>query len=82
MGLVVRFPRHVLVNRDVRCSCTERESHGSCPFCDGGISLCVVCGGAEASMPSHCPGKMMTDLQAECVQAGVLDYRVNEWRCT
>lgn len=81
--MVINFPRHTLVCRDVKCDCDKRADDFYCVFCETGLALCVVCGGAEASMPTHCPGKMMTDLQAEAVQAGVADYSVvRGWRCT
>ena len=45
-----------------------------CRICEGGLSLCMVCGGAEASMPKECPGVEMTPEQADAVQSGDLDY--------
>lgn len=73
MGQVIAFPRHRLVGRDVPCT-HDWRAEGYCPVCQGGLSLCVTCGGAEASLPRQCPGVMMTDLQAESVQLGVADY--------
>jgi len=46
-----------------------------CFYCEGGLSSCTVCGGAEASLPTDCPGIKMTDTQQDAVQAGDLDYR-------
>jgi len=65
---VVRLPTHHLI-RHVNC---DRE--GPCPICDGGLSYCTVCKGAESSLPTHCPGEPMTDLRADLVSAGHMDY--------
>lgn len=45
-----------------------------CFVCRGGLALCTVCGGAEASMPTACPGRQMTSVELDDVQAGRLDY--------
>ena len=54
---------------------TEACREGSCPICSGGLSYCHICGGAEASLPTDCPGEWMTELRQDLVQEGVLDYR-------
>lgn len=64
---------HVLV-RHTNC---EREY---CSICDGGLSLCEVCGGAEGSMPTECPGERMSGDQIDAVYAGNLDFVDNEWK--
>lgn len=51
-----------------------------CMICDGGLFLCGVCGGAEGSLPSECPGERMTTAQEEAVYAGRLDFRQGAWR--
>jgi hypothetical protein len=40
-----------------------------------GLGLCRTCGGAEASMPEHCPQRRMTTEEQDAVQAGELDFR-------
>lgn len=35
---------------------------------------CMVCGGAEASMPTMCPGRMMTAQEQDAVQNNRLDF--------
>lgn len=45
-----------------------------CFVCRGGLALCTVCGGAESSMPTACPGRRMTSGELEDVQACRLDY--------
>jgi hypothetical protein len=64
----------LLTPADCRCD----RDHG-CPICDGGLALCTVCGGAEASLPHECPGYRMTADQEDAVQAGTLDFRNGDW---
>lgn len=45
-----------------------------CSVCEGGLALCEVCGGAEASLPTDCPGRKMTVTEADNVQAGNVDF--------
>lgn len=46
------------------------------------LSLCKACGGAEASLPTDCPGRKMTAYEEDNVQAGNVDFVKGEWRCT
>ena len=50
-----------------------------CEICDGGLSVCAVCGGGEGSLPSECPGQKMTSEQDNAVYAGDLDFKCGEW---
>jgi hypothetical protein len=50
-----------------------------CRICPGGLLLCVVCGGAEASLPKDCPGVRMTGVEEDMVQDGTLNYINGEW---
>lgn len=59
------------------CPCSGDS--GNCPICDGGLALCKVCGGAEASLPSECPGRRMSPEEQEGVQAGRLDFKGGQW---
>ena len=52
---------------------------GACPICDGGLLNCVICGGAEASLPTECPGHRMTATEADAVQADQLDFIDGNW---
>lgn len=67
---ILHWPRHKL-ERHEHC-----DSPGSCPICDGGLSYCTVCHGAEGTMPEDCPGVPMTDAQAMLVYDGIVDFRV------
>jgi len=63
---------HDLVKHD-RCV----TSH--CPICDGGLAVCRVCGGAEGSLPTHCPGRRMTREEDQDVLHARRDFRAGKW---
>ena len=44
-----------------------------------GISACGRCGGAEASLPFHCPGVKMSAEQQDEVQDGKLEFLYRRW---
>lgn len=67
---VTRLAKHFLW----RCGRDEPDCPG-CILCEGGLAVCVVCGGGEAALPTDCPGEDMTSIQMNAVQAGALDYR-------
>jgi hypothetical protein len=52
---------------------------GSCFICDGGLVLCELCGGAEGSLPTHCPEVTMGEELEDQVYNGALDYRNGAW---
>lgn len=43
-------------------------------FCEGGLMLCTRCGGAEASLPTDCPGEQMWAVALDDVQDNRLNY--------
>lgn len=51
----------------------------SCFICEGGLADCVVCGGAEASLPTECPGSQMHSAVADQVQSGAFDFVDGRW---
>lgn len=51
-----------------------------CMFCDGGLASCTICNGAEASLPTDCPGEPISDADQRDIMTGELDYRAGEWR--
>lgn len=66
---VVRWPNHLLHRRRDH---TDPEDSETCQACI--LSLCKVCGGAEASMPTQCPGERMGyDLEQQVMRQEV-DY--------
>lgn len=70
MPKILTFPKHRLYRCDGHC---EQEH---CPYCDGGLSYCPTCGGAEGSLPEDCPQRRMTDEEEKAVYRGELDFRV------
>lgn len=72
---VYRFPRHKRYNCDGRCT-----GQSTCAFCEGGLFLCVVCAGAEGSLPTDCPGVKMPMDVSDAVYEGLVDYRAGAWR--
>lgn len=70
MGVVLKFPGH----KRERC---RGDCYGACARC--ALYICETCGGAEASLPKHCPGARMTVQQQDAVQAGAADYRDGGW---
>lgn len=67
---VIRFPGHK------REWCRNAECTG-CVVCN--LFLCATCDGAEASLPTHCPGERMYCVQSDGVQDGSLDYKDGTW---
>lgn len=43
------------------------------------LAHCKVCGGAEGSLPTDCPGVKMTSEQEDKVYGCELDFRCGEW---
>lgn len=56
------------------CTC---EGAGRCMGCN--LFLCDVCGGAEGSLPTHCPGRKMTSEEGDDVYAGKVDFKDGRW---
>lgn len=52
----------------------------NCYPCGGGLALCTVCGGAEATLPYECPGVRMTADQELDVSNARRDFIAGEWR--
>lgn len=79
MALILPFPRHRLAGTKMDpCKCQQRDNpEWTCMICDGGLALCITCGGAEASMPTDCPGYHMEDVVQDSVQMGEVDY---DWK--
>lgn len=61
-----------------------RVEHCGNPNCDGcaicNLFLCAVCGGAEGSLTTECPGIKIDEEQADAVYAGKLDFVNGSWR--
>jgi hypothetical protein len=44
------------------------------------LGLCRVCGGAECSLPTNCPGRILTGKEEDLICADELDYVDGCWR--
>lgn len=51
-------------------------------FPDAHARWCVVCGGEGASLPTECPGRMMTEELREMIASGLADFRRGAWMAT
>lgn len=58
-----------------KCNCIEQQ----CIFCDGELSLCTVCNGAEGTLTTHCCNRKITDIEEELIYQGYLDFKNNKW---
>lgn len=50
-----------------------------CKFCDGGLSFCTACKGAEGDMPTDCPGEPITESQSSLIYSAKIDYVRGQW---
>lgn len=65
--------KHILKGSpEAPCDCGDRER--SCMICDGGLALCVVCGGGEGSLPTDCPGRQLTMEEQDHIYEGTLNF--------
>lgn len=55
-----------------------RDCEG-CVYCRGGLAFCDVCKGAEAQLPTECPGAQMDDALQEAVALGRRDFIGGAW---
>lgn len=69
MAIIIQWMRHK------RHSCNKER----CYVCEGGLFACVVCGGAEGALTTHCPGKKLSAEVIDSVYAGNVDFRSGEW---
>lgn len=53
--------------------------HVNCPICDGGLSFCTVCLGAEASLTTECVGRALTQGEQVLIQQGARDFVNGAW---
>lgn len=73
---IFSFPHHRLHGVDVPCD--NQDPDRPCMVCEGSLALCVTCGGAEGSLPTHCPGEPMQPEVADDVYSELLDYDARE----
>ena len=58
--------------------CKDPDCGGMCNACC--LAICTVCGGAEGSLPTECPGVEMTTQESCMVLEGITDYYDGAWR--
>lgn len=66
-------------HRLYQCSKKHEDGGVNCPYCEGGLSSCIVCDGTEGSLPSECPGRKMTEEEQDAVYKGILNYVDHHW---
>lgn len=52
---------------------------GCCPICDGGLSVCKICGLFEGALTTDCPGARVFSATSDRIYRGDLDYRDGHW---
>ena len=57
----------------------HRCDEDRCNVCLGDLSLCTVCNGAEASLPTECPGSCMTEQQEADIMSRKIDFVDGAW---
>lgn len=56
-----------------QCQAAWCETH------HGELFYCVNCRGAEADLPTECPGYPMTEDQRQRIMAGWIDFKGGKW---
>lgn len=59
--------------------CAQPCYRPSCPYCDGGLGTCVVCGSSEGELTTECPGQKVSSAVRALVYAGRMDFRGGRW---
>lgn len=55
--------------------CPPGCTRPSCNFCQGGLSLCIVCAAGEGELLSSCPGYGLNeDARTACYTGNVIDF--------
>jgi hypothetical protein len=58
----------------------HRCTRERCIICEGGLGCCTVCGGAEGSLPTECPGELMPPHVQDAVYDEQIDFSRGRWR--
>ena len=62
-------------HEEKKCNCNKP----GCPICDGGLYICSVCGLAEGSLTTDCPGYQCFSEKNKDVYEGRIDFRDGAW---
>ena len=77
LGTKLSSPYSRRMNNHIKQECFTPDCGGTCNQCC--LFCCKVCGGAEGSLPTECPGVRMTERQQHQVYYERLDYQAGEW---
>ena len=63
------------------CDKKNREDHSErhCNICDGGLFICAVCGGAEGTLTTDCPGNKLDEETQTRIYVGHIDFKDGVW---
>lgn len=50
-----------------------------CLICDGGLCVCIICGGAEVELTIDCCGRRMSIEEKDDVSCGLLNFKDGKW---
>jgi hypothetical protein len=50
-----------------------------CEICEGGLSICSICGLIEGSLTTECPGYRCWTEKGDDIYAGKIDFRNGQW---
>lgn len=71
--------QHLFARHNGGCSAHEGDMPTSCMICEGGLGMCIICGGLEAGLATCCPGyDIGMDLQKDIVEM-TKDYLADGW---
>ncbi|MER2114212.1 MAG: hypothetical protein ABS904_00485 [Solibacillus isronensis] len=73
----LKYPLQATRQHDYYDGCGTGDCGGTCYYCT--LSICKVCGGAEGSLTSDCPGTKVTGKIDDMVYGGIIDYRNGHW---
>lgn len=59
--------------------CKQPCTRNGCPYCEGGLGLCTVCGGAEGSLTTDCCGHHLNEHIQDAIYKGGLDFKDGKW---
>ncbi len=76
LGKILMSYRSYLTGKHMWHTCGNER----CIICDGGLSVCIVCGGAEGTLTTECCGKRITSEEEDAIyKAETLDYKDKKW---
>jgi len=78
--LVPKYVGHIFEVHPLDGPCWGGPTEGFCTLCDGGLSNCIVCGLAEGTLTTECPGTRQAMQYAERVFSKELDFVDGLWR--